>query len=158
VTRGNKSTADGDHIVARRGKDSRLRPDQEDLPAVSALLEDFKKFINKGNIVELAVGLIIALKIKDVIDSMVKDIIMPVVGAIFGKPSFDDLHFKLGDGVVTYGLFINALLNFLIVAAALFAIVKVYESFKKKEDPAADVSEKDVLVEIRDLLAAQSRA
>lgn len=129
---------------------------------MKSILDEFKEFINKGNIVELAVALIIGLKIKDVIDSLVNAIIMPIVGAIVGKPSFDDLHVKLGDGIVQYGLFINALLNFLIVAAAVFLLVKAYNSFKAKmSKPAAEeapaLDEKDLLVQIRDLLAQQNR-
>lgn len=124
------------------------------------LLDEFKEFINQGNIIELAVAFIIGLKIKDVIDSLVNAIIMPIIGAIFGKPSFDDLHFTIGDGVVQYGVFINALLNFLIVAAAVFLLVKGYNTLKAKvSKPAAEeapeLDEKDLLVQIRDLLAQQ---
>ncbi len=122
------------------------------------LLNEFKEFINRGNIIELAVAFILGLKIKDVVDSLVNAIVMPIVGAIAGKPSFDDLTLKIGKGVVSYGLFINAVLNFLIVAAAVFALVKVYEGLRGRvrkpgEEAAPEPDEKQLLTEIRDLLA-----
>lgn len=127
------------------------------------LLDEFKDFINQGNIIELAVAFILGLKIKDVIDALVNAIIMPIVGAIFGKPSFDDLTLKIGKGVIAYGTFINAVLNFLIVAAAIFAMVKIYETLRDRarrpgEEAPAEPDEKDLLVQIRDLLAQQNRS
>jgi large conductance mechanosensitive channel len=113
----------------------------------------------QGDLVAVAVAFIIGLAFKTVVDSLVNNIIMPIVGAIFGKPSFDDLTFKIGDGVVQYGLFINAIINFVIIAATLFVIVKVYEAMKARRSPAEkaeDPTELDVLTEIRDLLASRS--
>ena len=123
------------------------------------LWTDFKKFVMQGDLVAVAVGLILALAFKQVVDALVDFILMPIVGAIFGKPSFDELTFKLGDGVVQYGAFITILINFLIVAATLFVVVKVYEAMKARRSPAEkaeDPTELDVLTEIRDLLASRS--
>jgi large conductance mechanosensitive channel len=125
---------------------------------VSDLWSDFKKFIMQGDLVAVAVAFIIGLAFKTVVDSLVNDVIMPIVGAVFGKPSFDDLTFKIGDGVVRYGLFINAIINFVIIAATLFVVVKVYETMKARRSPAEkaeDPTELDVLTEIRDLLASR---
>jgi large conductance mechanosensitive channel len=121
---------------------------------VNTLWSDFKKFLMQGDLVSVAVAFIIGLAFKTLVDSLVNDIVMPVIGAIFGKPSFDDLTFKIGDGVVRYGLFINAVINFLIIAATLFVIVRAYEALRARRNPAekAEQTELEVLSEIRDLL------
>jgi large conductance mechanosensitive channel len=126
---------------------------------VSNLWTDFKKFVMQGDLVAVAVAFIIGLAFKTVVDSLVNDIVMPIIGAVFGKPSFDDLTLKIGDGVVYYGRFINAIINFAIIAATLFVIVRVYEAMKARRSPAEkaeDPTELDVLTEIRDLLASRS--
>jgi large conductance mechanosensitive channel len=125
---------------------------------VSNLWADFKKFIMQGDLVAVAVAFIIGLAFKTVVDSLVNDIIMPFIGAIVGKPSFGDLTLGVGDGIIRYGSFINAIINFLIIAATLFVIVRVYEKMKNLRSPAEkaeDPSELDVLTEIRDLLRQQ---
>ena len=125
------------------------------------LLEEFRDFINQGNLIELAVAFILGLAIKSVIDSLVNDVIMPIIGAIFGKPSFDTLTLKIGDGVVFYGRFLSAIVNFLIIAVTIFFMVKIYERLVSLKGPKAEEAkeqdEKDVLIEIRDLLAQQNR-
>jgi large conductance mechanosensitive channel len=128
---------------------------------VSNLWADFKKFIMQGDLVAVAVAFILGLAFKTVVDSLVNNVIMPFVGAIFGKPSFDDLTLEIGDGVIRYGLFINALINFVIIGLTLFVVVKVYEKMKSMRSPAEkeeDPSELDVLTEIRDLLRAQQQS
>jgi large conductance mechanosensitive channel len=125
---------------------------------VHNLWSDFKKFIMQGDLVAVAVAFILGLAFKTVVDSLVNNIIMPIVGIIVGEPSFDNLTLDIGDGVIAYGLFINAIVNFLIIGATLFVIVRVYERMKEMRSPAekeADPSELDVLVEIRDLLQRQ---
>ncbi len=122
------------------------------------MLEDFKKFILKGNLVTLAVAFIIGLEFSKVVTSFTDDIVMRVVGAIVGKPSFNDLTLGIGDGVINYGSFLTALLNFVIIGFVLFLIVKLYEKaeekmgVKKDDEAPTDV---DLLSEIRDLLKAQ---
>ena len=123
---------------------------------MNTLWSDFKKFLMQGDLVSVAVAFIIGLAFKTLVDSLVNNIIMPIIGAVFGKPSFDDLTFKIGDGVVRYGLFLNAVINFLIIAATLFVIVRTYEALRDRRSPAEkaeDPTELDVLTEIRDLLA-----
>jgi large conductance mechanosensitive channel len=112
----------------------------------------------QGDLVAVAVAFIIGLAFKTVVDSLVNDIIMPIIGIVVGEPSFDSLTLEIGDGVIAYGLFINAIINFLIIGATLFVVVRVYERMKEMRSPAekeADPSELDVLVEIRDLLQRQ---
>ncbi len=125
------------------------------------LWNDFKKFILQGDLVSLAVAFILGLAFKQVVDSVVNDIVNPIIGAIIGKPTFNDLTIELGDGVIRIGSFISVLINFLIVGATLFVIVKAYEKLKSLRSPAekeADPSEIDVLVEIRELLRNQQRS
>jgi large conductance mechanosensitive channel len=126
---------------------------------VSNLWSDFKKFVMQGDLVAVAVAFIIGLAFKTVVDSLVNDVIMPIIGGIFGQQSFAKLTFGIGEGVVHYGRFLSAIFNFLIIAATLFVIVKVYEAMKARRSPAEkaeDPTELDVLTEIRDLLASRS--
>jgi len=119
------------------------------------MLADFKKFITKGNVLDLAVAVIIGIAFGLLVNSFVKDIIMPIIGAVVGEPSFNDLTFELGDGVVRYGSFLTLLVNFLIIAFVLFVIVQAAEKLQNLRSPAEkeeDPSEVDLLVEIRDLL------
>ena len=119
------------------------------------LWSDFKKFLVQGDLVAVAVAFVIGAAFKSLVDAFVGAIMMPLVGAIFGKPTFDTLTFKIGDGVVAYGLFINAVINFLIIAATLFVVVQSYEklrNMRSKDEKAADPTELDVLLEIRDAL------
>lgn len=109
----------------------------------------------QGDLVSVAVALAIGLAFKTLVESIVNDIVMPLVGAIFGKPSFNKLTLTLGEGVIRYGLFFNAVLSFLIIAATLFVVVQAYEklrSFRSAEEQAADPTELELLTEIRDLL------
>ena len=123
------------------------------------MLKEFKEFISEGNIMEVAVAFIMGLAIKGVIDSFVDDVIMKIIGAIVGKPSFRDLTFKLGDGVVTYGNFLTVVVNFLIIAAVLFLMLKAYNKMVAMKGPkpeeAAEADELQLLTEIRDALRAR---
>jgi large conductance mechanosensitive channel len=124
------------------------------------LWDDFKKFIMQGDVVTVAVAFILGLAFKQVVDSIVRDLINPIIGAIVGKPSFDDFTIDIGDGVLRVGTFLSVLLNFLIIGATLFVVVKAYEKLKDLRSSAekeADPSEIDVLVEIRELLRSQQR-
>lgn len=121
------------------------------------LLADFRKFINRGNLIDLAVAVIIGLAIKAVIDSLVNDVIMPIVGILFGEPSFDDLTITINDSVIRYGTFITALVNFLIVAFVVFMIIKAWEKMQElrasgEDEPEPLTVSEELLAEIRDLL------
>jgi large conductance mechanosensitive channel len=126
------------------------------------MIQEFKDFINKGGVFEAAVGLIMALAFKPVVDSLVADVIMPIVGAIFGQPDFSGLKIGLGveetleDGTVQeaairYGLFINTIVSFIIIGFVLFLMVKLYNrATAEPEAEDAGPSEIDLLTEIRD--------
>ncbi len=87
------------------------------------MFDGFKKFIMRGNVVDLAVAVVIGAAFTDVINSLVNDIINPILAAIVGKPDFSDLTITIRDSVITYGTFISALINFLLVAAAIYFVV-----------------------------------
>jgi large conductance mechanosensitive channel len=129
---------------------------------VKEFFADFRKFVMRGNIVDLAVAVIIGVAFNAVIQSLVNDIVSPIIGAFFGKPNFNDLTFKLGDGVIRYGAFLTALLNFAIIAFVLFLVLRAFTHMQTRlsnqTEEEAEKSEKDVLVEIRDLLASQRGA
>lgn len=112
-----------------------------------------------GNLIEIAVGLVMALALAALIGSLVEHVLMPIVGIIFGEPSFDSLDLTINDSVILYGSFITAVVTFLSIAFAVyFFVVKPYNAYRARvaageEEPAAGPSELDLLTEIRDSLA-----
>lgn len=107
----------------------------------SGFAAEFRKFILRGNVIDLAVGVIIGGAFQTIVNSLVEDIIMPVVGIVLGKVDFSKLAFTIGDATVSYGKFITAIINFLIMAFVIFLIVKginkVQDKFSKPEEAAA---------------------
>jgi large conductance mechanosensitive channel len=132
------------------------------------MLKEFKQFISRGNVVDLAVGIIIGAAFTSIVNSLVADIIMPPIGYLMNGLDFSNLFITLSEGTfaslkdakaagaatVNYGVFINAVINFLIVAAAVFVLVKQVNRFKKEEaaTPSAPSKSEELLSEIRDLL------
>ena len=126
-------------------------------------LNEFKEFAMKGNVVDLAVGVIIGGAFGKIVTSLVEDIIMPVISLLIGKVNFENLKFQktLGEiGVleIPYGRFIQNLVNFIIIAFSIFLIVKLLNRLKKKEEVKEEVKvpeptkEEMLLTEIRDIL------
>lgn len=125
------------------------------------MLKEFKEFILEGDLVEVAIGLILALYVKTVVDSLVADIITPVIAAVFGQPNFSSLTLDIGDGVITYGNFLNAVISFVIVGFVLFLIVKAYNtakrSFSTPVEEEDDTAEEVLLLrQIRDSLQGRN--
>lgn len=135
------------------------------------MIKEFKEFVNKGGVLEMAVGLIMATYFGAIIKSLVNDILMPPIGMALGGVDFSDLKLVLqeatldAEGVVAsaevsilYGTFINTIITFIIVAFCIFLVVKAYNNSKKKEEaapppaPPAPSKEEVLLGEIRDLL------
>jgi large conductance mechanosensitive channel len=87
------------------------------------MLKEFKEFLLRGNLIEIAVGLVLALAFTAVVTSLVEDLITPVIAAIFGQPDFSGLTFTINDSTFRYGEFLNALLAFVLIAAVLFFLV-----------------------------------
>ena len=129
--------------------------------------KDFKEFAMRGNVVDMAVGVVIGTAFGKIVSSLVSDIIMPALSLITGRVSLQDLSFTLptGEGmepiVLKYGVFLQSVLDFLIIAFSIFVVIKLIGKLhrKKKEEapeaPPAPTKEEVLLTEIRDLLAAQ---
>lgn len=115
-------------------------------------IAEFKEFINKGDVVMVAVGLVMALTFKQVVDQFIEGVINPIIAAIFGEPDYRNIGFDLGDSRVRIGLVIDAAITFVAVAFILFLIVKAYNAWKRDEEVDEGPSEVDLLVEIRDSL------
>lgn len=119
-------------------------------------IKEFKEFISKGNVIDLAVGVIIGGAFSKIVSSLVNDIIMPLIGIVIGGINLTNLTLKLGDATVNYGVFLQNILDFLIVALCIFIFVKIINKFnRKKETPTAPPKKDDktiLLEEIRDLL------
>ena len=118
------------------------------------MLKGFREFITRGNVIDLAVGVIIGAAFGAIVDSLVKDVVTPVIGLVFGQPDFSALIL----GPITIGNFINALISFLLKAAGLyFLIVVPYNRFRKPAAAPPPNVQETLLREIRDLLAAERR-
>ncbi|MFN8103547.1 MAG: large conductance mechanosensitive channel protein MscL [Acidimicrobiia bacterium] len=126
------------------------------------MVAEFKEFISKGDVVDLAVAVVIGAAFAAIVKSFVDDILMQVIAAIGGQPDFSSLTITIGNGTIRYGSFVNALISFVIIALAIFLVVKAINKmreFRKKEIEAgeAEPTELDVLEEIRDLLKESER-
>ncbi len=121
------------------------------------MLQEFKAFAMKGNVVDLAIGVVIGTAFGAIVSSLVGDVIMPIIGVLTGGMDFSGLSYKVGSAAINYGKFIQALFIFTVVAFVLFMVVKAMNKMKKQEEvkavapvePAADIK---LLTEIRDLL------
>ena len=139
------------------------------------ILKEFQEFAVKGNVVDMAVGIIIGGAFGTIVKSLVNDVIMPPIGLLLGGVDFSDLFINLGEGaydsleaaneagapVIAYGSFINNVISFLIVAWAVFILIKAINTMKKKEEeapaePPAPPKSEVLLEEIRDALRARS--
>ena len=119
------------------------------------MLQEFKDFINRGNLVELAIAFVLAAAFGLVVNSIVDGIVMPIIAAIFGQPDFNDIGFWLGDTRVQVGLAITAIVNFLIIALFCFFVVKAYNKMKPPVEEDSGPTEIELLTEIRDSLRSR---
>ena len=137
---------------------------KKQLGKVKKIGEDFKTFISRGNVVDMAVGVIVGGAFGKIVTSLVNDVLTPIVGVFLGGLNFSELSFGFKDAQINYGLFIQTVVDFLIIAACIFAMVKLFEKFKKKEEPKEEVKEEPkksdevlLLEEIRDLLKKKTK-
>ena len=134
------------------------------------MLKEFREFAMKGNVIDMAVGIIIGAAFGRIVSSMVSDIIMPPLGLVMGKVDFTNWYFNLSGGdyntlkaakdagavTINYGVFLNNIIDFLIVAFCIFLIIKQFNRLKKEAPPpapAAPPKQEVLLTEIRDILA-----
>lgn len=132
------------------------------------MMQEFKEFAMRGSVVDMAVGIVIGGAFGGIVNSLVKDVVMPPIGWASSKADFSKLAIELpvkgpDDAAVTinYGLFLNAVINFLIVAAAVFILVKLVNTMRRKQEAApapAPTPQEKLLGEIRDLLKANARS
>ena len=130
------------------------------------MLKEFRDFIAKGNVLDMAIGVVMATAFTTIVNSLVNDIIMPFVGLFLGSTDFSSITVQLGSAVLTVGNFIQAVITFLIIALVLFFVMKAVASlksqFEKEEDSVEDDevalvdSQELLLTEIRDLLKEQN--
>ena len=127
------------------------------------MFKEFKTFVMRGNVMDLAVGVIIGAAFGKIVTSLVNDVLMPLLGILLGKVNFTDLTIKIGSATVKYGMFIQNIVDFLIVAFCIFLMVKVINKVMKKkdDDQKEEVKEKSdelkALEEIRDLLKKKNK-
>lgn len=118
--------------------------------------EEFKKFAVKGNVIDLAIAVIVGGAFGKIVTSLVNDVIMPVFGIVFGGVDFSGLVFTYKDAAISYGLFLQSIVDFFLISVSIFLFVRLFERFKKKEETEAPApepaSEVVLLTEIRDLL------
>lgn len=123
-----------------------------------SMLKDFKKFAIKGNVIDLAVGVIIGTAFGKIVTSLVNDIVMPLIGILIGGVNFSGLDYAFGKAIVKYGAFIQTIIDFFIIAFSVFLFVRFFERFKTKDEqkPVPTLTnEEKLLTEIRDLLKTQ---
>ena len=121
------------------------------------MIKEFKDFISRGNVVDLAVGVIIGSAFSKIVSSLVNDILMPVIGILLGGIDFSNLAIKIGKAKITYGLFIQNIIDFLIIAFCVFIFVKIVNHLsnlghKQEEQTETIETELSILKEIRDQL------
>lgn len=121
-----------------------------------SMLKEFKAFAMRGNVVDLAVGVVIGVAFGKIITSLVSGIIMPMIGLLIGGINIADKSFKFGDATVQWGLFLQSVIDFTIIAFAIFLLVKLINQFqnKQEEKPVESTQQEILLREIRDLLKA----
>ena len=125
------------------------------LKTLTKEVSEFKTFISRGNVVDMAVGVISGGAFGKIVSSLVNDILMPLIGVLLGGLDFSSLSIKIGDASLKYGSFIQTIIDFLIISISIFVMIKLFERFKKKEEPKGCEKKNDevlLLEEIRDLL------
>lgn len=122
------------------------------------MLKEFREFINRGNVLDLAVAVVIGGAFGAIVTSLVDDILMPLVGVLLGGINFTGLNITMGGARILYGNFIQAIVNFLVIAFAMFLVVRTANrvTHKKEAAPPAATAEVELLTEIRDLLKDRS--
>src|SRR6185369_15864938 len=119
-----------------------------------SIVKEFGEFAVKGNVMDLAVGVIIGAAFGKIVASVVEDVVMPLIGVLLGGLNFSDLAVKVGSATLKYGKFLQTCLDFLIIAWAIFLLIKLVNRMKREDPPppAAKPREEVLLEEIRDLL------
>lgn len=121
----------------------------------NSTLKEFKQFISRGNVIDLAVGVIIGSAFGKIVTSIVNDILMPIIGIMIGGLNFSSLVIRVGNATIRYGAFLQNVIDFLIVAACIFVFIKILSKLSKKKEQEEAIQKDEqikLLEEIRDLL------
>lgn len=126
------------------------------------MLKEFKEFISRGNVMDMAVGVIIGSAFGKIVSSLVDNVLMPFIGILIGGIDFTSLTLKINDATIAYGVFLQSIIDFLIIAASIFVMMKILNKFehKKKKEEVKEVKKTDevlLLEEIRDLLKKNTK-
>lgn len=125
------------------------------------MIKEFKQFISKGNVVDLAVGVVIGSAFGKIVSSLVDNIIMPLVGILIGGIDFSNLTWKIKDATIEYGIFLQNIVDFLIVAFCIFMVIKAFNKLTKKKEKKEEAPKKSdevvLLEEIRDLMKKENK-
>jgi large conductance mechanosensitive channel len=122
---------------------------------VRRMLTEYEEFVNKGNVIAIAVGLVMALYFQKIVDAILNGVINPIIAALFGENNFEDIGFDIGDARISIGLVIDAVISFLVVGLILFWIVKLYNNYIAREAEVTGDTELSLLTEIRDELRSR---
>ena len=136
---------------------------------VNKFMNEFKTFVSRGNVLDLAIGVVVGGAFSKIVTSLVNDIITPFIGVIIGGKDFSGLSLKIGDSTIAYGAFIQNIIDFLIIAFCIFVFIKLINKFfikkkeeekkeAKKEEPPKKSDETLLLEEIRDLLKKEKKS
>ncbi len=154
-----KKEENQEEIKTQEEKSKRKQIAEKELKKVKKEASEFKKFISRGNVIDLAVGVVVGGAFTAISNSLVKDIITPLIGIIVGGLDLSNLTFKIGDAKIAYGSFIQSIIDFLLIALCIFVVIRLFEKLKLKEakekkveTPPKKSDEVVLLEEIRDLL------
>lgn len=145
-------------------KEENMQKLKEKRKKLNGFVNEFKTFISRGNVLDLAVGVVVGSAFTKIVTSLVNDIITPIIGIIIGGQNFSSLSIKIGDATIAYGSFIQNIIDFLIIAFCIFVFIKFMNRFfikKAKEEKKAEPPKKNdevlLLEEIRDLLKKEKK-
>ena len=119
------------------------------------MLNEFKKFISKGNVVDLAVGVVIGGAFSKIVSSLVNDIIMPLIGVIIGGINFTNLSLKVGDATINYGMFVQNIIDFLIISFCIFLVVKALNTLDDMTKKKIEKLKKEEKVEKKEEIVSE---
>ena len=146
-------------------KEEKIKRMEEKKKRVNGFIKEFKTFISRGNVLDLAVGVVVGSAFTKIVTSLVNDIITPLIGIIIGGQNFSSLSIKIGESTIAYGAFIQNIIDFLIIAFCIFVFIKFMNKVfikkakeEKKAEPPKKSDEVLILEEIRDLLKKEKKS
>jgi large conductance mechanosensitive channel len=125
-------------------------------PAKKNVWREFRDFLNQGDFLTIAIGLILALYFQQIVNAILRGILYPIIAAIFGKPDFTQIGFDIGDARISIGLVLDAIISFVVVGFLLFLIVKAFNAMRRTKDSDVAETELSVLREIREELRSRN--